>query len=221
MDTCEECGDEFARINQHYAMSDCGGDHSSKKEYKCSNCGDVFEDYPTRREINSRKNFFCSVECKDSFEREGETVECSWCGSECYRPPAQLNAMGDYEINNHFCDKECERNYKRTNWVRAGHPSWQGGKSGINAVRHMLSDVSWQETAREARELDKHTCQMCGEFGEERSLDVHHLIPVATGGTNERWNLITLCMSCHRKVERYTEKFTEPHLYRLSQKFGD
>jgi len=220
---CPDCGSEYSRLRQHWAMSDCGPDDGAKKTYTCDldGCEETFENYPTRIEARGRENFYCCKKHQAKGQKNGKVVKCSWCGEHFYKPGCQLDSMGDYSIDNHFCDKECESQYKRVNWVRAGHPNWEGGNSGINAVRHLLSDVSWQETAREARKSDGYVCRMCGEFANGRALDVHHIVPVSTGGTNEEWNLITLCQSCHRKAERYIEKFTEPHLYRLARKFAE
>jgi hypothetical protein len=49
MDICPDCGQECEYIDQHYVSSDCS-DGSAKKYYECENCGDIFEDYPSRRE---------------------------------------------------------------------------------------------------------------------------------------------------------------------------
>ncbi len=195
-------------------MSSCGPEDSAKETYTCdlNGCDETFEDYPTRLETRGRENFYCCREHQSKGQQNGCTVECSWCGDEVYKSAGQLDEMGDYAIDNHFCDKECETQFKRHNWVREGHPNWEGGKSDLNAVRHLLSEVSWQETARKVRKRDGHVCQMCGEFGVGRSLDVHHIVPVVSGGNNHPDNLITLCISCHRKAEEYTKQFTEPHL---------
>jgi 5-methylcytosine-specific restriction endonuclease McrA len=31
-----------------------------------------------------------------------------------------------------------------------------------------------------------------------------------SGGTNDEWNLMTLCVSCHNRVEAYTQDIMEP-----------
>lgn len=195
-------------------MSDCGPEDGAKKTYTCDRdgCDETFQDYPTRREGRGRENFYCSRKCKNIGQRAGEWVVCDWCGDDVYKQECLLTEMGDYAIDNHFCDKECESQFKRANWVLDGHPNWEGGHPGITAVRKGLSENSWRDTARKIRERDGHVCQLCGEFGVARKLDVHHIVPVVAGGTNGDWNLITLCMSCHRVVENYTKKFTQPHL---------
>ncbi len=46
-------------------------------------------------------------------------------------------------------------------------------------------------------------CEKCLEEGRFRPLDeVHHIIPVNKGGTNEDINLMSLCRSCHQKIHR-------------------
>lgn len=37
-------------------------------------------------------------------------------------------------------------------------------------------------------------CELCGS---RRNLDVHHIIPVVYGGTDEEDNLIVVCKHCH------------------------
>lgn len=50
-------------------------------------------------------------------------------------------------------------------------------------------------------------CQLCGSeapFQEADGtpfLEVHHLVPVANGGSSELENLVALCPNCHRKLE--------------------
>ena len=47
---------------------------------------------------------------------------------------------------------------------------------------------------------DKFKCQECGIKG--ISLDVHHKVPFLISFDNSLNNLITLCRSCHMKIER-------------------
>lgn len=45
---------------------------------------------------------------------------------------------------------------------------------------------------------DDFTCQYCGKHPPEVVLEVDHIQPVATGGTDEPGNLITACFPCNR-----------------------
>jgi len=78
------------------------------------------------------------------------------------------------------------------------HPSWRGGKHLIDALRKQLRPSWW--TVRDEARADE--CYNCG--ASRCKLDVHHIVPLSAGGTNEDWNLMTLCESCHRTVESHT-----------------
>ena len=42
--------------------------------------------------------------------------------------------------------------------------------------------------------------QVCATCGERKGLEVHHVIPLVFGGTDEYFNLIPLCHDCHMKL---------------------
>lgn len=60
---------------------------------------------------------------------------------------------------------------------------------------------------------DNGKCQWCGKGSPEVRLEVHHVIPVAQGGSDAIENLITLCIECHKKenwyghVHKYAESY--------------
>lgn len=58
----------------------------------------------------------------------------------------------------------------------------------------------WQKIR--ARYVAEHPlCEQCLEEGRLRTVDeVHHIIPVSRGGTNDEENLMSLCKSCHTKI---------------------
>lgn len=45
---------------------------------------------------------------------------------------------------------------------------------------------------------DGFACQYCGAHPPDATLEVDHITPVAEGGTNDDWNLVTACFSCNR-----------------------
>lgn len=69
----------------------------------------------------------------------------------------------------------------------------------------------WDKIRKHIRKRDNFCCQYCGITQNEyiqtynRRLDVHHITPLSefsnTDTANKDSNLITLCLSCHRKVE--------------------
>lgn len=65
--------------------------------------------------------------------------------------------------------------------------------------------TNWENQKRLARQRDHYRCQLCGVPEIEKAHHVHHKIPfrqfVDPQEANRLENLITLCPSCHRKVE--------------------
>lgn len=310
---CTRCGEwEFDTADDLETHQDaCEND--SKRTYQCAHCGCIFTDYISRRETRGRQTFYCSRDCKHEGEKAGEWRNCAECDDEVWVPDCHLTSVGDYTIDNHFCDKECESAYKSRTWVGENHPAWnggavestceqcgkaydvkpskqktsrfcsrdcqfqwrrenegdydsarvdvmcdwcgdtyvqrpkdrdktehnlcseacfgewfseeqrgpnnpawKGGKQLIARVRACMGDRSWNRIADGARAAADHECEQCGAEASDRKHPVHHIIPLATGGTHGDWNLMVLCDSCHGKIERFTESFTTPHLYELA-----
>jgi DEAD/DEAH box helicase domain-containing protein len=63
----------------------------------------------------------------------------------------------------------------------------------------------WNTIRQRVRERDGYRCQSCGVLESGREHDVHHKIPFRTFPSpqeaNQLNNLVTLCQSCHRRVE--------------------
>jgi hypothetical protein len=297
-DACPDCGEEYDRVNQHLAMTDCGSD-GSKTILICQECEEQFKEYTYR--VNSDRDRdgtkYCSVECKHEASRQGECVDCDWCEQSTYKSPSYLknndhhfcseecenNWRSDYmsgaESPNYldrdrevvceecgeayevkpsvaeqtrFCSKECHNKSQRNEpitracdncgddvtrkpqdfkgekafcstdcWTehlseaRRGkkNPAWKGGKSIVDRIRSELGDKSWNRIAEEQRKAAGRECEDCGAKPENRLLSVHHIIPVASGGTHGDWNLMVLCNDCHRKIENITRQFTSPHIF--------
>ena len=54
--------------------------------------------------------------------------------------------------------------------------------------------AEWKRIRKRILARDSHTCQRCGDVGNE----VNHIIPASEGGTDGDDNLETLCPSCHQ-----------------------
>ncbi|MBD2580225.1 HNH endonuclease [Oscillatoria sp. FACHB-1406] len=55
---------------------------------------------------------------------------------------------------------------------------------------------------------DNFHCQSCGKTHLETQLTIDHIIPLATGGSNDISNLQTLCLSCNqRKQHHFDSRF--------------
>lgn len=64
-----------------------------------------------------------------------------------------------------------------------------------------LTKWEWTQLQRKIKERDNFTCQLCGFKGTTRNLNTHHIKPFKYSHDNSEGNLITLCLSCHGKVE--------------------
>ena len=52
-------------------------------------------------------------------------------------------------------------------------------------------------------ERDNYHCQSCGQTGRKIELTIDHIIPLATGGSNDISNLQTLCRCCNTKKKHH------------------
>lgn len=83
-----------------------------------------------------------------------------------------------------------------------GNPRWKGGVSDSYGA-------GWTKSRKRVRERDER-CQNCGCEGDDRELDVHHILPfrlfeqaddTPTATAHELGNLVLLCRPCHRRAE--------------------
>lgn len=71
-------------------------------------------------------------------------------------------------------------------------PNWKGG------IDHAGYYYDFYKFLRhEIKERDNYTCQLCNKKERSNKLNVHHIDE--NKSNNERYNLITLCISCHKK----------------------
>ena len=66
-----------------------------------------------------------------------------------------------------------------------------------------------QEQTLIKREINQFICHRCGATNE---LEIHHMIPIDIGGTNDTGNLIILCHKCHAEATRYFMKMRKDGL---------
>lgn len=214
---CENCGDEFkvnpARADEAKFCSQ--GCTRKRVELVCEWCGELFE--ATEGNADSRR--FCSVECDREWRSEylsGENspaweggeiaVECEKCGGEVKR------GRWKKEKRN-FCGRNCYNQWRSETQRGKNAPNWRGGTSVYYTVRAHIGD-SWHLSRRDVRERDDRKCQNCGHVpaAGDAENDVHHIIPILCGGVNSNELLMTLCGSCHRRAESFTQQFLSPVL---------
>jgi len=123
-------------------------------------------------------------------------VTCATC-SKVLRVPKWYAERG---VRLYFCSPRCSEE-----WRKKAYPSDE--ELVKLDGRPEFKGANWPLQSQKARERDNFTCQMCGVTERElgRQLDVHHIIPFrffkSSLEANKLSNLITLCHSCHMKLE--------------------
>lgn len=108
---------------------------------------------------------------------------CEWCGS-----------LITNKRRTSCCCKECSQKFQI-----ATSPVMYANQGSAGGYRNHIF------------RRDDYTCQKCGaihrvinEYGiplptTDGKLDLHHILPVARGGTNNPDNLVTWCRDCHKR----------------------
>lgn len=181
-----------------------------KSIFTCKWCKKEFQEWTYRQPT------FCSNQCRSEYaaiqpkikSRKPEsyiTKNCTICG----KPYTVHKIFVEKRISN-YCSKDCRAEFFSKSRKGKNNPNYVHGNS--------QSDYgdNWLRQSRKAKNRDNHTCQICGyESGGNKYLDVHHIVPFVRFGiekykeANHLTNLITLCRSCHAKVEKETRVIWE------------
>lgn len=205
---CRYCDREFE--TKQARGSHEGHSHDQNNTVECYTCGDKFEKYVSQ--IEKYDKHFCSEECRiewleESHNSKGSsspswdggkvTVKCSVCGDEIKRWPSQTT-------HRVVCSEECFSELHSETVSGENNPNWIDG-----VVREY--GERWDSIREEIIERDGEKCLFCGVERDThknfygRDLSVHHIEPLrdfdSTEEANRRENLITVCSSCHNKVE--------------------
>ena len=140
-----------------------------------------------------------SPQTRLAFEEEREVrreddiaVRCVQCGKRFAQPRWYV----EKGMRSQFCSTRCRAEWESDEafeLVLEGRPEYRGG--------------NWKTQANLARKRDGFCCVACGltEDALGRQMDVHHKIPYrlfdSPKEANQLGNLISLCPSCHQKVE--------------------
>jgi endogenous inhibitor of DNA gyrase (YacG/DUF329 family) len=159
--------------------------------YICEKCGKPFEPKDTSpAHLKRNPPRFCSRECGMSNRSNGQVVNCTFCGKSIYRRKSFLS-----ETEYPFCSRRCFGLWRRAHY---------------REIDEENREYKYQR--RIALERDNYQCQDCGaldsDYWEGMYPEYLHL-QVITHHLEERGpdrppnhdasNLVTLCLSCHRK----------------------
>ena len=192
--TCDRAFDHELGVKTHHYRSH---DESiaEQPEKTCPECGDTFA---TKRSNHDRRKY-CSYECVASARFDRVDLTCSTCGTDFEAFPSELVGRRNRQFCSHHCSTLVNRGQD--------HPNWRGGYNLYHAVRNQLRGPYWK-VLRSQNIGDE--CETCGS--DEPGLHLHHIIPLLCGGTNDPFNLMTLCNSCHQTAEWFTADYVSPVL---------
>lgn len=230
---CENCGEEIhkppskvERAEKHFCSCEC---RKKRLVIECDQCGKKME----RPSSLIHENNFCCRKCyfkwqegksfspETQFEKghtpwnkgiqrediSGDShwkwkggkieVECDTCGKTTKVDKYKLDKQDRF-----FCSRECQLAYLHRSIRGKNNYNWEGGYEPYYGP-------NWRSQRRKTLERDSHTCQLCGAKEDGREHDVHHIVPFREFGqenyqeANKLSNLITLCNSCHRRIENF------------------
>lgn len=210
---CPTCGKVFSSnggMKAHHARKH--GESISGLLVVCDWCGDLFR---KKRSATERyDNIYCSMACRDksrsnhyrgekhhNWKGGKEELTCEYCGEKYRVKSAEAS-------RSRFCGEDCLHKWQSENKYGPNAAAWKGGYNRTQGLRKALGPKSWTQIRRD------HISESCYKCGSTSELQLHHIIPIRSGGTHGSYNLMTLCVSCHATVERYTEKYTKTDLFK-------
>ena len=197
----------------------CGFDYKRARNFEIRECGwchGQFRYMLWYKGLPTNTGKFCSVECKNEDSRSRRPKHtCKACGREfsapksanrkycsqkCYgKLPSSVSVQcvvcgNAYTVNRarleitKCCSLNCAAEYFRET----------KRKSSSEERRARCGTKAWKRVRNSVVKRDGGRCAVCGS---SEILAVHHRIPWLTCREDNPENLITLCKSCHYKVE--------------------
>ena len=87
-------------------------------------------------------------------------------------------------------------------------------KTKTNAGSGNGEQVNRLKAKKKCKELAHNECELC--YARDTKLDVHHIVPIEKGGTDDQDNLICLCRHCHQTIHagnKYYNYMLNEYLY--------
>jgi hypothetical protein len=142
---------------------------------------------------NRRWNKGLTKEVDDRLRKQSDTLSKHWQNT-----PHPKGMLGKHHT---------EETKKKMSNNRKGdlNAHWKGGLTSEYYLHH--TSPEWNNRRKECYQRDNYTCRICGKKGttdvplDALSLQSHHIIPWHISHDDSLSNLITCCLSCHRKIE--------------------
>lgn len=180
-------------MRQHHSM--VHNEHLPNRE--CNDCGCRFYDPKGEKKYCGDCDPF-KGENNPNYSDANEESKCLSCGSIFDYYPSDKEGI--------FCPECVENDEIDTSYFGFSgkdNSSWKGG------VSQEFYRKGWRKCRNKRLEMDDYTCQKCDrsvvDLDDKERLEVHHIIPVREfdkiRDAHTIDNTVTLCRSCHNKVE--------------------
>lgn len=156
---------------------------------KCKNCQKDFYVHKSRIQTAN----FCSCRCAGEAKRGVPSWNKGKKWSTAYKK--KLSSIHSKSYKNGRVHPLLGT--ERKDMQGKNNPNWRGGISTELQMR--VTSPKWIRIRKLIYARDNFECQLCGKHGGK--LQCHHIIPFRISQDNSPENLITLCPSCHMKVE--------------------
>lgn len=207
---CLKCGKHFiahrSRHDQKFCCTTCANqynqkpDPNKKSEFICKYCGKVFIGWVYRNPV------FCSHHCTSKYAARQPKIRarkpenfvklfCKTCNKEYSIHISLLQGR-----NSNYCSKACQGVATSKRMRGSKNPNYRGGTVSYRGK-------NWGVQRRKDLKRDGCKCQICKKHLTHKKWGyaVHHIKPFREFDSyleaNKLSNLITLCRSCHSKVE--------------------
>lgn len=170
---------------------------------------------------NSFNQKFCSHSCAEKYKsslypKKGpQEIKCSFCGKlfrqnvhnqkYCCKICAEKHYTLIYGEKKNYGKIECifcgELFRKKTK----GHVYCSRSCRGKHRTKNRVTHSDWMIMKEYILERDNFECVICGK---NTDLHIHHIVPIADGGTGLDYNLQTLCAECHIKAHLELNKIS-------------
>ena len=127
-------------------------------------------------------------------------VICAGCSSMYYIAQTKFHRHKRW-CGNDLCKEVIDNKVRHANYKKTQKKIENG------TFRHGVCS----ELREQIKLRDGFTCRLCIRKMDTNVLEVHHIIPVSSGGDDELSNLVLLCHDCHTALHKddwqnYTEK---------------
>jgi len=197
----KECESKFKKrewVGENHPSWDGG-----RTRIYCDECGEEFWVKPSIKE----RSRFCSRDCFNKNQSiDKKEYKCANCSDIVVKHPNEVRGEET------TCSQQCLNEYLSEIRKGKANPQWKGG-------RFLYYGPNWQDQRSKALERDDYSCEECDMTRDSHyqhyneDLHVHHKVPRRQiidedEPTFEQFelansldNLVTLCKSCHKKLE--------------------